>query len=1105
LTVAETFLALLLSWNNSSVNLQHVEVWRSATDNLSTAIFIGTTASAQFVDYVGASASYYYWVRSIGTDGTPSAFNDTAGTLGTTGLDPSDFEININVSAANLDAALAARIDLIDVGPSSLLSRMSDAEGDIVALDARTDTLEVDVSGVQATVSGHTTSINANASSISTNQVNISQLLVDLGIAQGDISDNAASISANASSILNLEANIGALDAEDGQTWEFTSTLEGFTGTNATVTGPTDGAMIFTPQSSNPYFTSETISITGGIYTQVVVRLRMTIGGGTWEGNCYYQTAGHGMSASYIKGIPDPNLSLGEWVTLTWDMTDLDAGGTDWVDSTIEAIRIDLVTNGLGKFEIDWILIAKFSSTAFSAALDAIDVRVTINENDISSHATRLTTLESTVDDATTGVVATSNALIALTTDVISNTSGVTANAAAITALQTTVNDGAAGVAANASAISVLQTEVSANDSGIEANASAITQLTASVDGGFASVVNPLQVLNEGFGSSFDDTDVQTFSIGGRSGIGAKQDATANDTQTVFRADGARIKIEPRGIYEVRFSAYHARTSDNGSFFYGFESYAALTGGSVENVTTINNGVLGAVTSAPEWLSGQFAIGRDEWTDVVCYIIGPEASAANCPDLSVNDSVTNDPPYDVFNDGFQVTEPYVELKIKNFNASPTYGDDALTTLWTTDLQVRRIDTAGSLFAAIQTEATVRASDIGDLNALYSVKVELSTGGDPYITGFGLSADVIDGVATSAFGIRADQFFITSPTYGTAPGDPVNSAFPFIIDLVGGVAQVAIDGALIVDGTIRADSIVAGSIGADRLNVTELSAITANTGTLYVGRLSTSSDAEPQTAFRVELEDNVATAYPLWYGDGAKSAGTGRFYVDKFGNVVINGVLRAGIIEQTYFAPADANDSFRIACDYPANYSGGVYTGKAAHILPIRTVNFTDTTVNGLFFSPSGTYSDFLSDMVTFLSPTEGSGGQYGRLGTNSEVLMINMAFSTQMGTGLALARMTLEYQYDSEGWKAAFHSEHRANPTAASSHFQEFVTRETAYSTLQFRLRVAPAPGNTTFTMQLRSATLAIWGPNFGYADETPVAVSTNPAVSSLPTMPRFG
>lgn len=127
LSVTETFLALLAVWQNPSFNLQHIEVWRSLDDNLSTAQLIGTTVSPQYLDYVGALATYYYWVRAVGTDGTYSAYNDTAGTVGTTGIDPSAFEFELNISGSNLDAALAARIDLIDVDTlqDSLIDRKS--------------------------------------------------------------------------------------------------------------------------------------------------------------------------------------------------------------------------------------------------------------------------------------------------------------------------------------------------------------------------------------------------------------------------------------------------------------------------------------------------------------------------------------------------------------------------------------------------------------------------------------------------------------------------------------------------------------------------------------------------------------------------------------------------------------------------------------------------------------------------------------------------------------------------------------------------------------------------------------------------------------------
>jgi hypothetical protein len=88
---------------------------------------IGTTVSPQFIDYVGASASFYYWVRSVGTDGTYSAFNDTAGTLGTTGVDPGEII---------LDPDNFKLIDGVDVTNPFLVGTLAD-DTVAVGLDGR--------------------------------------------------------------------------------------------------------------------------------------------------------------------------------------------------------------------------------------------------------------------------------------------------------------------------------------------------------------------------------------------------------------------------------------------------------------------------------------------------------------------------------------------------------------------------------------------------------------------------------------------------------------------------------------------------------------------------------------------------------------------------------------------------------------------------------------------------------------------------------------------------------------------------------------------------------------------------------------------------------
>jgi predicted phage tail protein len=194
LSATDVWLAILLEWSVSGQNLQFVEVWRNTVDDLSTAVRLGTSRTSFYTDYVGAEASFYYWVRAVGTDGTYTAYYDpdpdTAiieGVLGTTGVDPSDWEDNLNISADNLDALLASRIDLIDTPTTGLVDRMSVAEGDIVAIDNRTTTLESTTGTLQTDVSGNTALIGANATLISNQSTLITDLRSDLTTAEGDM------------------------------------------------------------------------------------------------------------------------------------------------------------------------------------------------------------------------------------------------------------------------------------------------------------------------------------------------------------------------------------------------------------------------------------------------------------------------------------------------------------------------------------------------------------------------------------------------------------------------------------------------------------------------------------------------------------------------------------------------------------------------------------------------------------------------------------------------------------------------------------------------------------------------------------------------------
>lgn len=126
--------------------------------------------------------------------------------------------------------------------------------------------------------------------------------------------------------------------------------------------------------------------------------------------------------------------------------------------------------------------------------------------------------------------------------------------------------------------------------------------------------------------------------------------------------------------------------------------------------------------------------------------------------------------------------------------------------------------------------------------------------------------------------ETDLFAIVSPR---AEGD-AGLRVPFIVGTVGGVSTVGIDGKLVVDGTITADAIRAGSVTADKISTLSLSAISANLGTVTAGSLDVGN-----ASWKVRISD---TGYPLQFRNVA--SGERRFYFDDQGNAYFKGTIEA---------------------------------------------------------------------------------------------------------------------------------------------------------------------------------------------------------------------
>lgn len=153
--------------------------------------------------------------------------------------------------------------------------------------------------------------------------------------------------------------------------WDFGTSAEGFTANTATLTyDGTDGTLLWTPTGSNPLLSKgipAASKFNGKDYTKVRARVKRVSGTGPWEGNLYYGAAGpvatHGaVSTAYAKVAQPANPD--DWNILEWDMTKLEAGGTDWLDNIIDMIRIDLVSSNspASSWKVDWVAIGKFNT-----------------------------------------------------------------------------------------------------------------------------------------------------------------------------------------------------------------------------------------------------------------------------------------------------------------------------------------------------------------------------------------------------------------------------------------------------------------------------------------------------------------------------------------------------------------------------------------------------------------------------------------------------------------------------------------------------------------------------------------------------------------------
>lgn len=153
--------------------------------------------------------------------------------------------------------------------------------------------------------------------------------------------------------------------------WQFINSAQGWTPANASVT-PGATTILYASSAANPSLTKSTLAFVGGTYRYVIARLRRTVTSAeVWEGVLSYTTAAHAASLTQHKAIAEPAGIGADFVLAVWDMHNLTAGGTDWKDSIITGLKLELGNSNGNTYEIDWIAVSK---------TDPADVSITIDE-----------------------------------------------------------------------------------------------------------------------------------------------------------------------------------------------------------------------------------------------------------------------------------------------------------------------------------------------------------------------------------------------------------------------------------------------------------------------------------------------------------------------------------------------------------------------------------------------------------------------------------------------------------------------------------------------------------------------------------------------------
>ncbi|MGC5796946.1 hypothetical protein [Sphingomonas sp. NFX23] len=180
------------------------------------------------------------------------------------------------------------------------------------------------------------------------------------------VGDNIKDINGNnlgRDQIINAEGSFNAVATYNFDDDTFQGVMSG--GANISV-APGSGILRFEATTTDPmiYIPINRPGKDAYIIRVLARRLSET---NSWQGQVYYSiNNGRGESEGFTKRIPTPDIVANKWTVFEWDMRNLTAGGTDYIDSDIVRARIDL-DQALTVWEIEAIQIGNRQGASLGA------------------------------------------------------------------------------------------------------------------------------------------------------------------------------------------------------------------------------------------------------------------------------------------------------------------------------------------------------------------------------------------------------------------------------------------------------------------------------------------------------------------------------------------------------------------------------------------------------------------------------------------------------------------------------------------------------------------------------------------------------------------